>query len=246
MQVRRFFKTLVTAIINDNLTDSAAMMAYYAVMALFPMVIFVGSLSFLVLPEATVMQGVGMASEALPLSVRQVLVERVGRAVLHAGIFAERRAPAVARECLRPAASSAIPFQSRASAAATSAASLSLFRSVDHGNHAKPSSCRSKPRGSAKCARPGNFIQPSTQCSGAPPRPWIAITSGKLASGVRGTSSTKSMPACAALRTVGEQRRNSATVHCHLTAVQTQRNENGQPQSLTETKAIRLGAPMLD
>ncbi len=77
MQVRRFFKTLVTAIINDNITDSAAMMAYYAVMALFPMVVFVGSLSLLVLPEATVLQGVGMASEALPPSVRQILVERV-------------------------------------------------------------------------------------------------------------------------------------------------------------------------
>ena len=77
MQVRRFFKQLGTAIYNDDLTDAAAMMAYYAVMALFPMVVFVGSLSLLVLPEATVMQGVWMASEALPLSVRQILVERV-------------------------------------------------------------------------------------------------------------------------------------------------------------------------
>ncbi len=77
MQVRRFFKTLITAIINDNITDSAAMMAYYAVMALFPMLVFVGSLSLLVLPEATVLQGIGMASEALPPGVRQILVERV-------------------------------------------------------------------------------------------------------------------------------------------------------------------------
>ncbi|CAN5500427.1 YihY/virulence factor BrkB family protein [soil metagenome] len=82
MQVRRFFKQLGTAIYNDDITDSAAMMAYYAVMALFPMVIFVGSLALLVLPETTVLQGVVMASEALPLSVRQILVERVHSLVL--------------------------------------------------------------------------------------------------------------------------------------------------------------------
>ncbi|MEO8842459.1 MAG: YihY/virulence factor BrkB family protein [Kofleriaceae bacterium] len=75
--MRRFFKQLGTAIYNDNLTDSAAMMAYYAVMALFPMVVFVGSLALLVVPEATVMQGVHMAAEALPPSVRSLLVERV-------------------------------------------------------------------------------------------------------------------------------------------------------------------------
>lgn len=77
MQVRRFFKQLGTAVYNDNITDSAAMMAYYAVMALFPMIVFVGSLALLVLPETTVMQGVNMAAEALPPSVRSLLVERV-------------------------------------------------------------------------------------------------------------------------------------------------------------------------
>lgn len=75
--VRRFFKQLVTAIINDNVTDSAAMMAYYAVMALFPMIVFVGSLALLVVPESTIMQGVNMAGEALPPSVRELLVSRV-------------------------------------------------------------------------------------------------------------------------------------------------------------------------
>lgn len=77
MRVRSFFKQLVTAIINDNITDSAAMMAYYAVMALFPMIVFVGSLALLVIPDATVMQGVHMAGEALPPSVRPMLVDRV-------------------------------------------------------------------------------------------------------------------------------------------------------------------------
>ncbi|MEO8550371.1 MAG: YihY/virulence factor BrkB family protein [Kofleriaceae bacterium] len=75
--MRSFFKQLATAIYNDDITDSAAMMAYYAVMAMFPMIVFVGSLALLVLPDATVMQGVSMAGEALPPSVRPLLVDRV-------------------------------------------------------------------------------------------------------------------------------------------------------------------------
>jgi membrane protein len=77
MRVRSFFKQLATAIYNDNITDSAAMMAYYAVMALFPMIVFVGSLALLVVPDATVMQGVHIAGEALPPAVRPLLVDRV-------------------------------------------------------------------------------------------------------------------------------------------------------------------------
>ncbi|MEO9186494.1 MAG: YihY/virulence factor BrkB family protein [Kofleriaceae bacterium] len=75
--MRAFFKQLYSAIINDDIADSAAMMAYYAVMSLFPMIVFVGSLALLVVPDATVMVGVHMAGEALPPSVRPILVERV-------------------------------------------------------------------------------------------------------------------------------------------------------------------------
>lgn len=77
MRVRAFVKQLYCAIVNDNITDTAAMMAYYAVMSLFPMVVFVGSLALLVLPDTTVMMGVHMAGEALPPSVRPILVDRV-------------------------------------------------------------------------------------------------------------------------------------------------------------------------
>ena len=77
MRVRSFVKQLYCAIVNDNITDTAAMMAYYAVMSLFPMIVFVGSISLLVLPDTTVMQGVHMAGEALPPSVRPILVDRV-------------------------------------------------------------------------------------------------------------------------------------------------------------------------
>jgi len=77
MRVRSFFKQLYCAVVNDNITDTAAMMAYYAVMSLFPMIVFVGSLALLVLPDTTVMQGVHMAGEALPPGVRPILVDRV-------------------------------------------------------------------------------------------------------------------------------------------------------------------------
>jgi membrane protein len=53
------------------------MMAYYAVMSLFPMIVFVGSLALLVVPDTTVMVGVHMAGEALPPGVRPILVDRV-------------------------------------------------------------------------------------------------------------------------------------------------------------------------
>ncbi|HET9988716.1 MAG TPA: YihY/virulence factor BrkB family protein, partial [Kofleriaceae bacterium] len=83
MPVRSFIKQLYCAIVNDDITDSAAMMAYYAVMSMFPMIVFVVSLALLVVPDTTVMQGVHMAGEALPPGVRPILVERV-QALIHA------------------------------------------------------------------------------------------------------------------------------------------------------------------
>ena len=77
MRVRSFIKQLYCAIVNDNITDTAAMMAYYAVMSLFPMIVFVGSVALLVIPDTTVMIGVHMAGEALPPGVRPFLVDRV-------------------------------------------------------------------------------------------------------------------------------------------------------------------------
>jgi len=62
--------------------DVGAMLAYYTVLALFPMLVFIGSLALLVLPSDTVRQGVAMASEALPLGVRDILTTRI-EALLH-------------------------------------------------------------------------------------------------------------------------------------------------------------------
>src|SRR5260221_9427306 len=63
------------------------MLAYYAMMALVPMMVFVGSLALLVVPDDTLHQGIAMASEALPRSVRDLLAARVDALVAanHAG-----------------------------------------------------------------------------------------------------------------------------------------------------------------
>ena len=53
------------------------MMAYYAVIALFPMLVFVLSLALLVIPDDTVREGLAMASATLPPSVRDVIATRV-------------------------------------------------------------------------------------------------------------------------------------------------------------------------
>lgn len=75
--VKRFAKRLLSELIDDNITDIGAMMAYYAILALFPMLVFVVTLAMLILPEDTVMQGLGMATQAMPYSARDVLTTQV-------------------------------------------------------------------------------------------------------------------------------------------------------------------------
>ncbi len=77
MQAKRFFKQLGKELIDDGVTDVGAMMAYYAVLAIFPMLVFVLSISLLVLDGDTVREGLGMATSTLPPSVRGMLESRV-------------------------------------------------------------------------------------------------------------------------------------------------------------------------
>ena len=77
MQVKRFGKQLAHEFLDDNVQDVGAMMAYYAVMALFPMLIFVLSIALLVIPDNTVREGLAMATATLPPSVRDVIATRV-------------------------------------------------------------------------------------------------------------------------------------------------------------------------
>jgi membrane protein len=77
MQAKPFFKRLGKELIDDGVTDVGAMMAYYAVLAIFPMLVFVLSISLLVLDGDTVREGLNMAMSAMPLSVREMIVTRV-------------------------------------------------------------------------------------------------------------------------------------------------------------------------
>ncbi|HUS31413.1 MAG TPA: YihY/virulence factor BrkB family protein [Kofleriaceae bacterium] len=81
MQVKRFAKRLGKELIDDGITDIGAMMAYYAVLALFPMLVFVLSLALLVLDDSTVRDGVTFALSAAPQSVRPLVLDRVTQLV---------------------------------------------------------------------------------------------------------------------------------------------------------------------
>jgi len=85
MQVKRFAKQLAHELAEDNVPDVGAMMAYYAVMALFPMLIFVLSIALLVIPADTVRQGLAMATETVPPSVRDMIAGRVDQLLGTAG-----------------------------------------------------------------------------------------------------------------------------------------------------------------
>jgi membrane protein len=76
-KVVRFGKQLAAELANDNITDIGAMMTYYAILALFPMIVFVVTLALLVLPDDTVLQGLAMATQAMPAATREVLTTQV-------------------------------------------------------------------------------------------------------------------------------------------------------------------------
>ena len=75
--VWRFFKQLARQVFDHDIDDAAALLAYYAVLAAFPMLVFVVTLAALVVPVDVLLQGVDMATETLPGAVSQLVRERV-------------------------------------------------------------------------------------------------------------------------------------------------------------------------
>jgi membrane protein len=75
--VKRFFVHLYHELLNDNITDMGAMMAYYAILALFPMMVFVVTLALLVLPDDTLTEGLAMMTQAMPPAPREVITAQV-------------------------------------------------------------------------------------------------------------------------------------------------------------------------
>lgn len=73
----RFLKKLGKESLDDNITDVGAMMAYYAVLALFPMLVFIVTTALLVLDPGTIHEGVLMATSAMPEGIRDVVSKQV-------------------------------------------------------------------------------------------------------------------------------------------------------------------------
>ncbi|CAN5824283.1 hypothetical protein BH11MYX2_BH11MYX2_34420 [soil metagenome] len=80
-----FLRRLINESLDDNITDLGAMMAYYAVLALFPMIVFIVTLSLIVIDPATVHTGVLMVTHALPESTRTLISEQVSKLIDGAG-----------------------------------------------------------------------------------------------------------------------------------------------------------------
>jgi membrane protein len=77
MRIKAFVRQLGSELVDDGVTDVGAMMAYYAVMALFPMLVFVLSIALLVLDADTVRMGADMALKAAPESARGLVMTRI-------------------------------------------------------------------------------------------------------------------------------------------------------------------------
>ncbi len=80
-----FFKLLGRDVLADSIDNVGAMMAYYAVLALFPMLVFVLTIASLVLDSSTVQQGVTMATDTMPASTRGLIANYVQTFMDHAG-----------------------------------------------------------------------------------------------------------------------------------------------------------------
>jgi len=76
-KAKRFLAQLFGEAAKDSITDVGAMMAYYAVLAVFPMLVFIITIAMLVIDDATVQEAVAMATRAMPGATRDVIAQRV-------------------------------------------------------------------------------------------------------------------------------------------------------------------------
>jgi len=73
----RFLKQLGRAALGHGITDVAAMMAYYLLLALFPMLVFVITVALLVIDQQVIFDAVDMATQTMPPSVEQPVRQQV-------------------------------------------------------------------------------------------------------------------------------------------------------------------------
>ena len=85
MRARPFARELWSEIRKDELGDVAAMLAYYGIFALFPMLLFVVTVGLLIVPPDALAEATTMATQALPDQVGQMILGQVTRMQAAAG-----------------------------------------------------------------------------------------------------------------------------------------------------------------
>lgn len=77
----RFLKQLGKQCFIDNIDDAGAMLAYYAVLALFPMMMFIVNVGLLVLDPVAVHEGALFVTHAMPAAMRALVSEQVTKLI---------------------------------------------------------------------------------------------------------------------------------------------------------------------
>lgn len=79
-----FLRRLGHALARDAIDDVGAMMAFYAILAVFPLLFFVVTVAALVAPASTIAEATKLGLEAAPSSVRSLLESQVDSLIQHA------------------------------------------------------------------------------------------------------------------------------------------------------------------
>jgi membrane protein len=82
--MRTFLRRLGHSLARDAIDDVGAMMAYYAILAVFPMLLFVVTMAALVVPATTIAEATRFALEAVPSSARSLIESQVHSLTQHA------------------------------------------------------------------------------------------------------------------------------------------------------------------
>jgi len=75
--MRIFLRKLGHALVRDAIDDVGAMMAYYAILAVFPLLLCVITLAVLVLPASVIDEGTRLALETAPSATRSLIASQV-------------------------------------------------------------------------------------------------------------------------------------------------------------------------
>jgi membrane protein len=78
-RLAEFMRRLARKLWDDDISELSAMLAYYALLSLFPMLVFVVTLTLLILPAETLYEGVAIATRTMPHDAASVITTQVER-----------------------------------------------------------------------------------------------------------------------------------------------------------------------